>query len=125
MTLKSAQGEFLAAAAFVTAELRINDRDSRIKLGNIWANGQTFLRKKLPTVTVRELQEFTAEQRAELFIRPFTSAHGRALWLIPLWMYNYVADGEVLINILDRAMLKGADEMTLESQGGSTSWGFV
>jgi hypothetical protein len=44
--------------------------------------------------------------------------------LIPLWVYNYIADGEVLVCISGEHRVKNAD-LDLDTRGGCIAYGFL
>lgn len=45
-------------------------------------------------------------------------------WLIPLWAWNYIADGERVISISGNEAIKGSDEIDLDVRGGCIAWGW-
>jgi len=46
------------------------------------------------------------------------------LWVVPLWMFNYIADGETLVAIDGERIVKGVDKVDLDTRAGSMAYGF-
>ena len=72
------------------------------------------------TVTVAELQSVGIDDLSLMGFINYMSV----LLLIPLWAYNYIANGETLICIDGASVVKGVDHIDLEARSGCIAYGF-
>lgn len=94
------------------------DDFARKEVREIWANDRKAEQRH---VTVSELLEISDLDRRKI---GFASWDGK-LTLIPLWAFNYIADGESLKSISGDVKTKGKDEIDLDTRGGCIAWGFT
>lgn len=64
-------------------------------------------------------QELNHEQRMEFF----GNWNDSDFYLIPLWMFNYIKDGEELVSIMGGEVVKGPD-VDLDNRAGFIAYGF-
>jgi hypothetical protein len=88
------------------------------QLNEAWRDVKNYAEDR--RVSVAELRNLTKSQR---------SALGFSNWdenvvLIPLWAFNYIADGERLIAIDGDEVEKGKDEIDLDVRFGCIAFGF-
>lgn len=71
-------------------------------------------------VTVAEISELPIFDKRSLGM----AAWDDGLWLIPLWMFNYIADGEEFVSIDGERVVKGVDHIDFDTRSGLIAYGF-
>jgi hypothetical protein len=119
--LSSALMELASAAASGAAYKNWGDDFARKEIREVWENVGAPLRKKHSRkVTLSELQ---AANKLRLKDMGFLN-WDNDLVVIPLWAFNYVADGERLVSIFGETKTKGQDEIDLDTRFGCIAYGF-
>lgn len=114
---------FVSEAAQASAYTKWDDAFSRRTIRDIWADNAGPLRKKVGwKFTAEDLRTMSIDQLNTLGFRNWDDS---GLRLIPLWVWNYIADGEELTSISKEKKLKIADESDLDTRGGCVAYGFV
>lgn len=91
------------------------------EIREVWGDVQSVMRRaRNRRVTIAELDALTDD---ELFALGFGNWDG-ALRLIPLWAWNYIANGEELTSISDTVKVKGRDEIDNDVRFGCIAWGW-
>lgn len=115
--------ELASTAAQSAAYPQWTDDFSRKEVREVWSDQQAPLRKQRDRrVTVAQLREISKEQLRFLGFRTWDDS---GLQLIPLWAFNYIADGEVLCCIDKAELRKGIDNIDLDVRGGCIAFGFL
>ena len=110
-----------SAASQGAAYANWSDDFARKEVIEEWKDERTSSRKPLEKrVTIADLK---GVNQVELIKVGFQKWDDK-LMLIPLWAYNYIADGEELISIMGDVKIKGRDETNLDTRGGMLAWGF-
>lgn len=78
-------------------------------------------RQKEFRITSADFFTLTDEQK---HILGFGRWSDEGMWLIPLYAYNYIADGETLMSINGERAIKGVDEIDLDVRFGCIAFGF-
>jgi hypothetical protein len=100
------------------------DRFVREQIQEVWNDTGRGLRT--PTfrkITPNELQSMLPEDLRELGFGLWSD--DEPLYLIPLYIYNYLDDGIELKSISGDTKVKGIDEIDLDVRMGCIAWGFV
>ncbi len=119
--LRSVLRETATTAAQTAAYPSWSDEYSRKEIRECWADQDAPLRKQRQRrVTVAEL---LAAPRMTLLDLGFGNWDGE-LMVIPLWAFNYIADGETLTAIDGDTVVKGTDPIDLDVRGGCIAFGF-
>lgn len=119
--LTFAMRELCATAAMTAAYPSWDDKFSRKEVREVWNDDAAPMRKKRHRrVTMDELRSFTDDQRHTLGIGNWDAG----LRVIPLWMWNYIADGETVTSIDGSTAVKGQDEIDLDVRFGCIAYGF-
>ncbi len=119
--LTFAMRELCAAAAQTAAYPSWDDKFARKEVREVWTDAEAPMRRKRHRrVTVAELRAFTDDQRHTLGIGNWDET----LRVLPLWMFNYVADGETLTSIDGSTSIKGKDDIDLDVRFGCIAFGF-
>ena len=113
--------ELACAAASGAAYEKWSDEFARDEVREVWHDAPAPLRKPRDRrVTILELRELSDRDRQLLGFRKWDEN----LVTIPLWAFNYIADGEVLTSIQGDTKIKGKDEIDLDHRGGCIAWGW-
>ena len=117
--LTSAMHRILAEAACGAAYPKWTDDFSMKCIGEAWADaGRSKWGRR---VTVAELDAMPDASLRRLGFAPWDDGH----WLIPLWAWNYIAEGERLKCIDGDLRTKGGpEEIDLDVRGGCIAWGW-
>ena len=92
------------------------------ELKEVWGNLESPMRRKRNiTLTVLDLQNLPKDV---LLLAGFCMWDDKLL-LVPLWIFNYIANGEVLTCINGRDVIKGTDNIDLDVRNGCTAYGFL
>jgi len=119
--LQSVMKELCTAAACGAAYPSWPDDFARKELREVWGDALGPTRKqRMRRVTIAELQSLDKDQRWALGIGNWDES----LRVIPLWMWNYIADGETLTCIDGTTAIKGAAEIDLDVRFGCIAHGF-
>ena len=71
------------------------------------------------------LADFWTLTESEMNSLGFGKWGDSGLQLIPLWAFNYIADGEVLTSISGDTVIKGKDKIDLDVRFGCIAFGFA
>lgn len=113
--------ELASTAASTAAYENWSDEFSRQEIREVWWDTPAPLRRLLGrTITISELREINKQILLNLGFRYWDTS----LICIPLWVYNYIRDGEVLISINGETKTKGQDEIDLDIRRGCIAFGF-
>jgi len=94
------------------------DEYCRKEVERVWLdNGSANFGRK---VTIAELYELTTPSKKILGLGMWDDD----LWLIPLWMFNYIADGETLVGIDGEQVVKGVTDIDFDNRFGMMAYGF-
>lgn len=119
--LSSVLTELATAAAMGAAYPSWKDDFARKEVREVWTDQGALLRRaRYRRVTVAELDQMTPEARMRLGFGHWDEK----LTVIPLWVFNYIADGEVLTCIDGSQSVKGRDEIDLDVRFGCITYGF-
>lgn len=112
------RGVILNRAASGAAYKAWDDRFARLQVREAWedSSSEPYGRR----VAVVELCALSDDVLSGL---GFGSWDG-ALRLIPLWAFNYIADGETLTSISGDTKTKGTDDIDLDVRFGCIAFGF-
>lgn len=95
---------------------------AREKLNEVWRDKGTSMRRSRDRrITIAELRELSALELRALGFIPWNET----MTAIPLWAWNYIADGEKLICIDGSEAVKGVDDIDLDVRAGCLSYGFA
>ena len=98
-----------------------SDEYSRKSIRRVWEDGDGHFRKpRERRVTLGDLRAMDDATLRRLGFRKCDDD----FWVIPIWMFHYIADGETLTSIMGKTVKKGADEIDLDTRSGCTAWGF-
>jgi len=108
-------------SAMCSAYKKWSDEYSRKELRRVWSADENdpFERWKR-RVTVAELQGLTETERYSLGFLAFKDGQ----CLVPLWAFNYIADGEEFTSITGEEVVKGTDYMDLDVRAGCLAFWF-
>lgn len=124
-TVQQNLGAVLARIANVACEGAAyktwSDDFARKEVREVWHNSRGSLRN--PWEVSFALGDFRAADKDMLLLLGFRRWNDE-LWLVPLWVYNYIKDGEVFTNISDDVKIKGIDYIDLDTRGGVLAWGW-
>lgn len=113
--------EIATAASAGSAYPSWNDAFARKECREVWEDLPASLRKQNGRrFTVEELKTLSAEEAGILGFRSWDGT----VRLIPLWAWNYIADGEELICINGKKYVKGTDDIDLDYRAGCLAYGF-
>lgn len=73
------------------------------------------------TVTASDFFTMTDDEKR---ILGFARWDGSGLWLIPLYAFHYIANGETLTCIKGQTAIKGTDDIDLDVRCGRIAYGF-
>jgi len=90
------------------------------KIVAAWKDSDEFVTSDR-RVTLGELQSLSED---ELKIFGFGRWNEDGLWLIPLWILNYLAPGIVVESISSEVKVIGIDEIDLDTRFGCIAYGF-
>lgn len=111
---------FASEAAQASAYTKWDDAFSRRTIRDIWADNEAPLRKKTGwKFTTEDLRTMSIDQLNTLGFRNWDDS---GLRLIPLWAWNYIADGEELICI-DGEKKPKDNTIDLDERYGCIAWG--
>lgn len=119
--LNSVFRELASIAAQTAAYDKWSDEFSRKEIREVWRDDTAPLRHARNR-RVR-IDELVKVDRVTLVNLGFGSWDGK-LMLIPLWAFNYIADGEALKSIGGKTAVKGVDEIDLDVRFGCVAYGF-
>lgn len=115
--------ELAAEAAQASAYKQWDDKFTRESIRDIWMDGDAPLRRKRnQQVSIGELLALSHDELSSLGFQKWD----KTLRLIPLWAYHYIADGETLIGINGKTVIKDAfnDDVDLDVRFGCIAYGF-
>jgi hypothetical protein len=116
--LAAARNRVANAAAMASAYESWTDEFSRKEIRSAWSDdGYNPWERK---VSIQELHEISGETLSDLGFNSWDEN----LRLIPLWAWNYIADGCVLTSISNDTKTKGIDEIDLDVRFGCLAYGF-
>ena len=119
--LRSVLCELANIAAETAAYGNWLDDFSRKEIREVWLDEKGPLRKSRGRrVDIQELQLLS---RDELYSMGFRNWDGHLI-LIPLWAYNYLAEGSELEDICGDNVVKGKDQVDFDIRGGAMAYGF-
>lgn len=96
---------------------------SRNQVNEVWRDLGAGLRgRRERRITADEFWTMTPEQMTALGFGVWDDS---GLRLIPLWAYNYIADGEELVCISGEKQSKGSDGVDLDTRFGCIPYGFA
>lgn len=75
---------------------------------------------RIGKITVDELRQLSKD---ELYQHGFGNWDG-TLVLLPIWFYDFIADGEELISIMGNVTIVGKDHFDTDHRGGFLAYGF-
>lgn len=114
--------EIAASAAQGAAYSSWSDAFARQDIRKVWNDiNATLRRSRQRKVTIAELRAVETTQLHMLGFRTWD----KNLTLIPLWVWNYIADGETLISIFGDTAVKGRNDIGFDVRGGCLAWGFL
>jgi len=89
----------------------------------IWKDAPFPTRKQFSRkVTIAELDSLPTTTLENLGFRVWPNNH----WLLPLWVFNYIADGETLLSVKGRSVIKkGTNSIDLDIIGGCIAFGWI
>lgn len=87
-----------------------------------WLDNEGIFRRKIGRRFTFEKISLLNEQ--ELHALGFFKWDEAGLRLVPLWVYNYIADGEEFICINGKRHIKGTDNINLDTRMGAIAYGF-
>lgn len=128
--METSTKDFLASVLFEIATVAAQgaayetwtDSFCRKKVSEAWTDSSAPMRKKWNrTISVKNLSDMTQEDLISLGFRSFNGK----VTLVPLWAFNYIADGENLISINGKITTKGKDEIDLDVRFGCLAYGFL
>ena len=123
-TLKHARTSILTTAASAAAFHGPWSDDFCIKeIKRVWNNTTSVLDKPIgEPLMAEDLREVSTD---DLFSLGFGRWSGDSqLLLIPIWAWNFIADGQEVISINGETKVKGTDDIDLDHRGGYLAWGF-
>lgn len=97
-----------------------SDEFARKEVREIWTDTRKYGTPSGRRVTVSELLAMTNDERYGLGFRNWDDGFA----LVPLWAFNYIANGEVLTSISGDTKTKGVDEIDNDVRFGCIAWGF-
>jgi hypothetical protein len=98
-----------------------SDEFARKEVREVWADKPSIFRERIvQRVTVADLQAVPVESLNLLGFGNWDDD----LTLIPLWAWNYIADGEELTSINGETKRKGVEEIDLDVRFGCIACGF-
>lgn len=114
--------ELAQAAACGAAYESWSDDFSRKECREVWNDSPASMRKpRARQVTVLDLATLSSAERLTLGIHHWDDK----LDVLPLWMFNYIANGEVLTCIDGSKAAKGRDPIDLDVRGGCIAFGLL
>lgn len=120
--LRNVQREMLSAASQGAAYTNWADEFARKEISAVWKDSADAMRKaRNRRITLTELAAMTEEELYSLGC----SWWDGTLMVVPLWMYNYIADGEEFSCIDKTKAIKGKDTIDLDVRGGCIAFGFI
>lgn len=114
--LNFAAAQLLAAAAQSAAYAGWSDSFSREEVRSAWTLAAWNPRK----LTIADLRLLTADDLESYGFRRWEGNH----WVVPLWAWNMIANGEELLSINNEQVIHG-DELSLDTRFGCVAYGFV
>lgn len=119
--LRNVLCEIACVGAMTAAYPSWTDDFSRKELREVWTDAEAPLRhERRRRVTVADLRTLTDDERYMLGFGQWDET----LYVVPLWAYNYIADGEILISILGNEVVKGRDKIDLDQRFGCIAFGW-
>lgn len=115
--------ELATTAASGCAYKSWSDDFARKECREVWSDENAPLRRKRGVTFTRS--EIVAMNQDELNALGFHRWDDSGLRLIPLWAFNYIADGETLRDINGDYAVKGQDKINLDHRLGATAYGFT
>lgn len=120
--LMSIAHEMLNAAACGASYSNWSDDFARTNVREVWTDTNAPYRKRRNRrVSISEIKSMSTDEWDSLGIRRWDEQ----LRVLPLWMYNYVADGERLTCIDGKVVTKGTDAIDDDVRGGCIAYGFI
>jgi len=120
--LNSIRNNIATAAAMGCAYENWSDEYSRKNVSEAWSDKEGTMRSQVKRrVTKDEFNKLTDMEKTLL---------GFSMWdengprLIPLWAFNYIADGEELTAIDGDKVVKGKDDIDLDVRCSCIAFGF-
>ncbi len=91
------------------------------EIDEIWSDKRSVLRDETKRrVSLAELRDLSKDELGALGFIPWNAD----LVCIPLWAWNYIADGETLTSIDGDTAVKGTDPIDLDVRAGCIAYGF-
>lgn len=113
--LHNLQNVFASRAAQGAAYHSWSDKFAREEVLEFWLNKEGARRLSK--------NDILSVNRTQLWELGFGNWDGKLI-LIPLWVYNYIADGEILTSISGEEKIKGQDNIDLDVRFGCIASGF-
>jgi len=108
----------LAEAAEGAAYESWTDAFARKQIRDVWKGKETGTLSR--RITIEELRAADPVALTRLGFGRWDENQ----WLVPLWVFNYIQDGEELISITDESGIKGKDDIDLDVRFGCIAWGW-
>ena len=113
--------DIATGAAMGAAYEKWTDAFARKEVVERWNDNKALLREQWGRrVTIAELIRLPTEDLRMLGF----CGWDEKLTLIPLWAFNYIADGEKLVCINGGTAIKGTNDIDLDERFGCVAWGF-
>jgi hypothetical protein len=117
----SVMTELCATAAMGCAYSQWSAAFHHDELDVIWKDKPDVMRKQREVrLTIAELKDLSENDLFDIGFRRWN----KELVIIPLYLYNYIADGETLICIDGKGAIKGKDFIDLDVRFGCLAYGF-
>lgn len=122
------QMEMLANAGMMSSMDVYTDTYARDRTKAIWLDIEDDFRLSYGRkIKIKQLETIDYQRLLELGFRPNVAGPGSML-LIPLWLINYIADGETLMRPTDggddTSVIKVTDDFDFTPFSGCVSYGF-
>lgn len=120
--LNSVRNSIATRAAEGCAYDKWSDEFARKEVREAWEDTSGVMRTSWDRrVTKAEFDLMTDKEKT---ILGFSLWNENGLRLIPLWAFNYIADGEELTSISGDVVTKGIDNIDLDVRAGCIAFGF-
>lgn len=114
--LEAIRNNLLSRAAQVAA-YNWDGEFCKEEIREFWKAGKL----KIDPITVKDLKKLS---RKTLYANGFGNWNDKLI-LIPLWMWNYIAEGEELTSIMGKACKTGSGWKDLDVRAGCVAYGFT
>lgn len=119
--LRKVQAEIVTLAAMSVAYPSWDSNEARQRINEVWHDIGSKTRKPYnQRISIDGLRSADLEDLQLLGFAPLND-----LLLIPLWVYNYIADGQPLVRVDGRTFNKRSGEQDLETKYGCIGYGFI